>query len=390
MRAPGGTLIGMMTGHRWKVATILGIPLYVSSSWIWIGALYTWSMYAWLAGGGVAEREALMLAVFASLLFFGSVLAHEAAHAIAARGLGLPVSGITLLFWGGATETKAHAAGPRGEMLVSIVGPLATLLMAGVFWWIHLSTDGVASAVFRYLGRISAIFAVFNALPAFPLDGGRVLLAAVWGATGNRRTGMRVAGYSGIVMGTVFAVAALYSISRGSTWWLFLGYLAVVLIATGRGMDRRIALRDELQGGTVADAMRPPPATVPADLALTQTLDHFLRGTDEAFPVLDRGRVLGTISMTSARKVGSHDPTRPARDAIVPLVETPVLDPREPLDDALEWLGGKDGLVLREGSLVGALSPGDIERWYERKTSGNGAEPGAVDVAAGVPPRPDL
>jgi Zn-dependent protease len=380
----------MMTGHRWKVATIRGIPLYVSSSWIWIGVLYTWSMYAWLTNEGVEQREALMLAVVASVLFFGSVLVHEAAHAVAARGLGLPVSGITLLFWGGATETKAQAAGPRGEFLVSVVGPLATLLMAGVFWWIHLATDGVASAVFRYLGRISAIFAVFNALPAFPLDGGRVLLAAVWGATGNRRTGMKVAGYSGIVMGTIIGAAALYSISQGSTWWLFLGYLAFILIATGRGMDRRIALRDELRGGTVADAMRPPPATVPADLPLTQTLDHYLRGTDEAFPVLDQGRVLGTISMASARKVGARDPTRPARDATVPLAETPVLKPGEPLDDALEWLGGKDGLVLRDGALVGALGPGDVERWYLRRKGDGGTDAAAEAVAPGIPPRPDL
>jgi Zn-dependent protease len=383
----------MMTGHRWKVATIRGIPLYVSSSWIWIGLLYTWSMYAWLSGGGVELSEAVMLAVFASILFFGSVLVHEAAHAIAARALGLPVSGITLLFWGGATETKAHARGPGGEFVVSIVGPLATLLMAGVFWWIHVATDGVASAVFRYLGRISAIFALFNALPAFPLDGGRVLLAAVWGITHDRRKAMRVAGYSGIVMGTMFAVAALYSISRGSTWWLFLGYLAAVLIATGRGMDRRIALRDQLRSGKVADAMRPPPATVPADMALSQTLDHYLRGTDEAFPVVDQGRVLGTISMASARKVGAHDPTRPARDAVIPLVETPVVEPDEPLDEALEWLSGKDGLVLRNGSLVGALGPGDVERWYLRTVEGRtgddvaGVVPGAT---GGVPPRPDL
>jgi Zn-dependent protease len=379
----------MMTGRRWKVATIRGIPLYVSSSWIWIGILYTWFMYAWLTDGGVEQQEALMLAVFASVLFFGSVLAHEAAHAIAARSLDLPVSGITLLFWGGATETKAQARGPRGEFIVSVVGPLATLLMAGVFWWIHLGTDGVVSAVFGYLGRISAIFAAFNALPAFPLDGGRVLLAAVWAVTRSRRTGMKVAGYSGIVVGTVLAVAALVSIARGSGWWLFLGYLAVVLITTGRGMDRRIALRDQLRGGTVADAMRPPPATVPADLALSQTLDHFLRGTDEAFPVVDQGRVLGTISMMSARKVGGQDPLRPARDATVPLVETPVLAPDEPLDEALEWLGTKDGLVMRGDALVGAIGPGDIERWYDRVVLGRPGPPVASGPGS-IPPRPDL
>ena len=379
----------MMSGHRWKVATIGGVPLYISSSWIWIGALYVWANYSWLSSGLGDEAEALTLALVAAILFFGSVLVHEAAHAVAARSLGLPVAGITLLFWGGATETKAHARGAKGEFLVSVVGPLATLAMGGVFWWVHTLTEGAAAAVFQYLGRISLIFAAFNALPAFPLDGGRVLLSAVWGATGDRRKAMKVAGYSGIVVGTMLGAAALYAISHRNSWWIFLGYLAFMLIATGRGMDRRIELRDRLRQGKVADAMRPPPATVPADMALSQALDHYLRGTDERFPVIDQGRVLGTISMESARKVGGRDPMRPAREATIPLVETPVVEPQEPLDDALEWLGGKDGLVLRDGALVGALGPGDVERWYQRVVEGRPeAEP--ADATTSIPPRPDL
>ena len=116
------------TGNRWKIATVRGIPLYVSTSWFVIAALYIWLRYDFYSREALAEpSEALFIAVLAAVLFFGSVLLHEAAHAVMARGLDLPVSGITLVFWGGATETKASAQGPLGEFLVAFVGPATTL-----------------------------------------------------------------------------------------------------------------------------------------------------------------------------------------------------------------------------------------------------------------------
>ena len=167
---------------------------------------------------------------------------------------------------------------------------------------------------------------------------------------------------------------------------LFLGYVAAILIGAGRGMDQRIALRDQLVKGTVADAMRPAPPAVPVDISLLQALDDYLRGADgQAFPVVDAGRVIGTISIDSARKAGGRDPTRPVRDGVRPLAQTPVVAPDETLDDALEWLGGREGLVLRDGVLVGALGPADVERWYRRVIEGH--DDGSDDV---VPARPDL
>ncbi|MDH5313416.1 MAG: CBS domain-containing protein, partial [Actinomycetota bacterium] len=167
---------------------------------------------------------------------------------------------------------------------------------------------------------------------------------------------------------------------------LFFGYVAMILIGSGRAMDQRIALRDQLVRGRVADAMRPAPPAVPIDLSLVQALDDYLRDADgTAFPVLDAGRIVGTVSIDSARKAGSRDPTRPVRDGMRPLAQTPVVAPDETLDDALEWLGGRDGLVMREGSLVGALGPADVERWYRRVIEGK------LDEAdPHVPARPDL
>lgn len=374
-------------GTRWKVLTVRGIPLYVSTSWFMIAGLYVWIRYAELRRVFVEPVESLTIAVLAASLFFGSVLLHEAAHAVMARSLDLPVSGITLVFWGGATETKASAKGPLGEFLVAFVGPATTLVLAGAFWVGETLANGLVADTMASLALLSLIFAAFNALPGFPLDGGRMLLATVWGITRNRRTAMRVAGYGGISIGAVIGGVAVWMLSNGDLGMaLFFGYVAMILIGSGRAMDQRIALRDQLVRGRVADAMRPAPPAVPIDLSLVQALDDYLRDADgTAFPVLDAGRIVGTVSIDSARKAGSRDPTRPVRDGMRPLAQTPVVAPDETLDDALEWLGGRDGLVMREGSLVGALGPADVERWYRRVIEGK------LDEAdPHVPARPDL
>lgn len=381
----------MLTGHRWKIVTVRGIPLYVSTSWVWIAALYTWSVYDWLTftgGAPAGSVEAILYALFGAGLFFGSILAHETAHAVMARALGLPVRGVTLVFWGGATETRADARGPLGELLVASVGPATTLLLAGVFWWLHHATSGVASDLIGRLAWLSLIFAVLNALPGFPLDGGRVLLATVWGITRNRRIALRAAGWSGIAVGLAFVVAAIWSIARQDVGLgIFAGYIGAILISTGRGMERRIAFRDQMMKGQVADAMRPPPPAVPATMSLAEALDHALRGTlDQTFPVTQDGRVIGAVSMRSARRVGARDPLRPVRDALIPLNQTIVLDPDETLDRAFEWLGGEDGLVLEDGVLVGALGPRDVESWYRRVIEGRSTPTGF----ATLPPRPDV
>lgn len=387
----------MGIGRRWKIATIRGVPLYVGMSWLWVAALYVWLQYVHLTDRyGAAPSTAAWLGVFAAVVFFGSVLLHEGAHAVMARSLGLPVLGVTLVFWGGATETKAHMKGARGEFLVAVVGPLTTLAVAGLLYVVAEATSGLASEILHDLASLNLLFAGLNALPGFPLDGGRVLMAGVWGATRSRRIGMRAAGYASIVIGGAMLAYAVYDFSRDGRYFLFLGYIGFVLLSTGRAMDQRIALRDQLAKGTVAEAMRPAPTSVPASMALSEALDHALRGATGSFPVIgEDGRVVGTISLEGARRLGARDPLRPARDAMTPLDQTPTVGPDEPLDDALEWLGGLERLVLRDGVLVGAIAPVDIERWYRRVIEGrmDVGDPGAPGggVAVGhLPPRPDL
>src|ERR1051325_4737047 len=121
---------------RFKIASLRGIPVYVSSTWIWIAVFYTYSFYTLFSQRDLtlSAGAAWGFAILAAALFFGSVFVHELAHAVTARALGLAVSAITLEFWGGRTETRAEERGPLAEFLVSIVGPGSTIALAGVFW----------------------------------------------------------------------------------------------------------------------------------------------------------------------------------------------------------------------------------------------------------------
>jgi Zn-dependent protease len=377
---------------RWRIATIHGVPLYLASSFVWIALLYTYSLYLRFSEGGVAlgNAAALVLALFSAVLFFGSILAHELAHAVVARAFDLPVAGITLLFWGGATETKADLKGPKEEFLVSAAGPATSLLMGCLFWLISKALAGPSPALgeaFAYVGFVNVLLAGLNAIPGYPLDGGRVLQAAVWAISRNKVLGTRVAGWAGMVVGVGFGAYGLSQLASGNTtfgvWFLF---LASILISTARGTENRLRLRLELAKGHARDVMRPPPDAVPAEMSLADVLRDYLRGrAQDAFPVVEDGRVIGTISMASARRVGGRDPLRPARDGIVPLAVSRSVRVDDGLDDVLDLLGGQEGMVLDDGRLVGSIAPPDIERWYQRHLRGETVAP-----AGPVPPRPDL
>jgi Zn-dependent protease len=376
----GGTILACRQPH-WSM-DLRQAFLLTTLSWVVIAALYMYGEYLQIERF-TTPSEAGMLAALSATLFFGGVLLHEIAHAVVARAFDVPVAGITLVFWGGATETRANAKGPLVEFLISAAGPGSTLLLAGIFSAIANGMDpGLARAVIHDLAWLNLIFAAFNALPGFPLDGGRMVLATTWGITHRRRLALQVAGWSGVVVGggmIAYGVLQLTDGGRG-VWGIWLAFIGFTLFATGWQMPQRIALRDEIGDATVADAMRPPLNSVPATASLTQALDHVLRDEPtRAFPVTEAGRVIGTISMDSARRVGGRDPLRPVRDATRPLTTTPVLAPEDPLVDALEWLGGRDGMVLRDGALVGALAPVDVEAWYKR----------LHEPAGTVPPRPD-
>lgn len=385
-----------MFGRGWRIGSIGGVPITLDASWVWVAIPITYTLYVrvGLTNPHLAELEALGLALVAAALFFGSVLVHELAHAAMARAKGLPVFGIRLLFWGGATETPADRGGATVQLLISAVGPLSNGLVALLFWRLSLAAADPfppLAGVFGYTALVNAMVSGLNLLPGYPLDGGQILRALVWRATGSRTKGSRAAGWVGVAVGVALAGIGVLELRQGNAgfaiWLAFIGWF---LIQAARGAEQRERLRERLAGGRAAEAMGPPPPLVPAGISLTEALDRYLRGhEEEVFPVVDDGRLVGAVSFASARRVGREDPLRPVRDALLPLDALRTVDAGAGLDQVAEIVAsGRPAIVLAEGRPVGRIDAGDLARWLARVAGGPAEHSGGSAERPGGPAEP--
>jgi Zn-dependent protease/CBS domain-containing protein len=375
---------------RWKVASIGGIPIYVTVPWLIFAAFVIYGTYESLVRTrNLTDQQALWLSVVSASLFYGSIIFHELSHAVTARAFKLPVHGITLVFWGGYTETHSADRGPLASFLISAAGPVSTLALAGAFGLAAEASEGDLSDILGRLAVLSLLFAGLNALPGFPVDGGRMLLAVVWGVTKDRFVALRVAGWGGVVVGAVLGLVGIQRLRAGHGDWLFFAFIGWMMINQGLQVAKQAPMLRDLSSGTVAEAMGPAPPPIPADATLLHALETHLRADRSTeFPVVDgSGRVVGSLSFSMAAKLGARDPTRGVKEAMTPPERMRTVEPDLSLDRALEWVAGSgQALVLHDGQLRGRLATTDVDRWYRRRIAGETVE----DEAAPVPPRPDL
>jgi Zn-dependent protease/CBS domain-containing protein len=367
-----------MFGRAWRIGRIAGIPVNVDSSWIWIAVLAVYSLWSLLVQGhpSLGGFEAFWLAVLAASLFFGSVFLHELAHAVAARLNHIEVNGITLVFFGGFTSARSDERGPGPAFVIAAVGPATSLSLGGLFILLARGMSGTneaLAAAVGYVGGVNVLMAAFNALPGFPLDGGRMLEAGVWRVTHDHERATGVAAGAGMAVAGGLIAYALYVASakpgEGLFLPLWLVMIGAMILQGARSARQQIGLRKRLAGASVADAMDPPPVAIPADLTLSEALDRFLRGHEqETFPVIEPGgTVLGVVSFGSARPVGMRDPLLPVREAVIPLSNVLTAREDEPLERAVDRLGGgRAALVLRDGRLVGTITGRSLGRWAAR------------------------
>jgi Zn-dependent protease/CBS domain-containing protein len=359
---------------RWKLVTIGGIPIYITVPWLFFAAFVVWATYRDLtATHALTEQQAIGWSLANAGLFYGSIVLHELAHAATARAFRLSVRGITLVFWGGYTETDSSERGPLATFLIAAAGPFTTLALAGAFWLATVASDGVLSAILGNLAFLSLLFAGLNTLPGFPLDGGRMLLAVIWGITRSRFVALRVAGWGGIVVGAALGLIGLQQLQAQSHYWLIFAFVGWMLINQGRQVAKQAPVLQALSGGRVSEAMSPPPAPIPADATLLHALETHLRADRSTeFPVVDAyERVIGSLSFSTAAKIGGSDPTRGVREAMTPREEMRSVRPDLSLDRALESIAGGGQLLVLEGErLLGRLTTRDIDRWYRRRILG--------------------
>jgi Zn-dependent protease len=358
-----GRLAGVRVGVHWSVLVIF----FVIAMGLALGRLPdahpdhpAWRY--WIVG------------LAASVIFLGSLLVHEISHAVVARRNGIDVEEITLWILGGAARLKSEAATPGAEFRIAGVGPLVSLavgllfaVLAGVL--AELIGVGLAVEALAWLAGINILLAVFNAFPAAPLDGGRLLRAALWKWTGNQLRATAVATTAGRLLGWVLTGLGLYQVFLGATFsgiWLVLVGWFVIAAATAE--SGQASMRELLRGTPVREAMTADPLVASVGTTVADFLaDPVFRYRHSAFPVIDeKGLPVGLVTVNRLHQVPAEQRAATAlAETMIPLRDLPTAGPDDPLMQLLPELGtspANRALVLDEGRLAGIVTSSDISR----------------------------
>jgi Zn-dependent protease/CBS domain-containing protein len=362
-----------------NLGRIGGVQVRINWSWLVIFALIAWS----LADGvfpaqnpGLSDGTYIGMAIAAAVLFFASLLLHELGHAWQARREGLEIEGITLWLFGGVSEFKSGFPSAGAEFRIAIAGPLVSLVLGVVFVLIALAgapsaVDGVAA----WLGYINLALLVFNLIPALPLDGGRVLRAALWRSRGDLGWATRIGTDIGRVFGYLFiGLGIAMFIFQGSFSGAWLAFIGWFLLQAATAEARYIATEAALDGLRVRDLMTRDPVTVDGNLTVGQFMDEVARSRRfTTYPVLDSERPIGLLAFGSVAALPRSEwDSRRVRDVMLPLERVPQLTEEKTAIEALTALSSPTsnrGLVVQDGHLAGLLSITDLTRALELRRS---------------------
>ncbi|MDP9396319.1 MAG: site-2 protease family protein, partial [Actinomycetota bacterium] len=279
-RAGGGLLVGRP----------FGIPVYVAPTWFLVAAVITYVFAPRLGGeAGVAAPVSYLLSFAFAVLLYLSVLVHELSHSLVARGLGMRVRQITLHLLGGVSEIEEEAATPGREFLIAFAGPLLSLVLAGLGWLgLRVLEPGTVAAVLMFELMVTNLaVGVFNLLPGLPLDGGRVLQAGIWKATGRRTTGIRVSGWAGRALAALLLVLPFLVFQRVSPVTILWLALVASFIWLGASQALQVARLRERVPGLTARGLARRAVPVPADLPLSEALRRAVDVGARALVVVD-------------------------------------------------------------------------------------------------------
>ena len=298
-----------MEGHL-TIGRVWGIPIGLHLSWFLIFGLVTWSLAAGYFPSeypGWAPATYWLLGAVTSLLFFGSVLVHELGHSWVALGNGIPIRSITLFVFGGIAQIGREPSSPAVEFRIAIAGPLTSLGLAALFWMIWLGTSDLAvvAASMVWMARINLMLGLFNLLPGFPLDGGRVFRAVVWGWTGSFYRATVLASLTGqmVAFGFIgFGILAVFQGNvHGGLWMAFIGWFLQNAAAASHAQANLGLL---LRGVTVAQAMTAECPRVAPDLTVARLVQEEVLGRGHrCFFVADNGHLQGLLTLHEVKAI---------------------------------------------------------------------------------------
>ncbi len=352
-----------------RLGRIAGIEIGIHYTWIFIFLLLTWSLAAAFFPTlypGWETATYWITGVVASLLLFASVLAHELAHSLVGQARGMKVHSITLFIFGGVSNLEEEPEKPRTELAMSIVGPLTSLALAGIFWGLLQAVPDAQSpvaAMFVYLALINLILAGFNLLPGFPLDGGRVLRAIIWDRTGSLVRATNIAATVGRFMGWALIAFGLFQVLAGNFAGLWLAFIGWFLSSAADSSRHEVTTREQLSGVRVKDVMKTTPTISPDTTVAELVSNVFRREHSRAVPVCRGGKVAGIVTVTDVRELPREKWDDTAVSEIMTRESLYSVGPEDDLNSALRLITKNDinqVLVLEGDQCAGHLSRADI------------------------------
>jgi Zn-dependent protease/CBS domain-containing protein len=369
-----------MKGHI-RLGRVAGVDIALHYSWFLIALLITLSVGATFgeAESGFGSNPLVLWAsaILTGLLFFGTLVLHELAHVLAAEHAGLPVRSVTLFALGGVSHIQGEPERPGTEFWIGVVGPLTSLVigvvclgLARVLGWSAAEQPSTpATAILAWLGGVNLLLALFNMLPGYPLDGGRVLRSVLWKIRGDRGRATWQAATVGQAVAIFFIVLGLLQFFRrggiGGLWLAFIGWFLLTAASTS---SRAVTAAESLKGLNVADAMSADCGRVGGERSVADFVEQdLLRAGRRCFVVEDdRRHVAGLVTLHEVKSVPRKQwDERRVRDIMRPLDSLKTVNPADPLGNSLELMSQEDVHqlpVLENGRLLGVLTRGDVLR----------------------------
>jgi len=369
-----------MMEPTFRLGRLFGIPIGVHWSWFPVFFAVTFTLQLALAQEfprwPAVERWAVALT--SALLFFGSVLAHELAHSLLARWRGIPVRGITLFVFGGVSQIEREASRPGTEFLIAVVGPLASFLLGALCLgslWLLRPGDLAVGVVLRYLALVNLSVGVFNLLPGFPLDGGRVLRAVLWSLTRSYARATRIAVLTGQAVGMAMmgggvltAITARVALVTGA-WLALLGWF---LYGAASAYSRQFRLREVLAPFRARDLVTPHGPLVPPNLSLQDLVQEWFLGLGQrAFLVGGDFAVVGLITLRDVSRVPRERwPLVTVAEVMVPIHQAVTVHPDENAFTVLERMDRAEVNqvpVVEGGRVLGLITREAIIRFLRMR-----------------------
>jgi Zn-dependent protease/predicted transcriptional regulator len=378
----------IMFGKSVKLFTLFGFEVKVDISWLILAILITWSLARGLFPYYFKNQTIITywwMGVIGAIGLFFSIIFHELWHSLIARKYGLPIKGITLFIFGGVAHMEEEPESAKVEFFMAIAGPLSSILLGGIFFCIRILGKGFGwttsvTGVLGYLAFINWILAGFNLLPAFPLDGGRVLRSLLWRWKSNLRWATQIASRIGSIFGIILIIMGIVQFFAGNfivgIWWFMIG---MFMQGAARSAYQQLLTRQALEGESVRDFMKVDPVTVTPDIKIEELVeDYMYKYHFKMFPVVEKGELIGCITTKEIKEIPRNQwRSKTVGDLVDTCSSLNTISSETDIIKALAIMNQTKNsrlMVVENHKLVGILSLKDVMKFLSVKLDLDGYE----------------